>query len=209
MVSSVLCFKVMARSLVSVCFLSFFTFAGLAHAEQPLTQKVITNWLNSLDALEAWSKKNEEAFNRLETNDQDNGLSPEVMISELKATGLYSDAAALMRKQGFNSPEEWADVQVRIMKATMSLQMEVEAQNTDIQAEIDKIRSNPDIPQEYKDQMIAMMESSKQTLEALSNASPADKAAVKPFLGQIMTRLEQMDVDEGEPAFDGEGIPRE
>lgn len=202
--------KVILSTVVKGWFVLVLLFAGWAHAEQPLNETVINNWLNSLDALEAWSKKHEEAFSKLEDNDQDNGLSPEAMIAELKAAGLYSDAESLLRKNGFKSPEAWADVQVRIMKAAMSLQMEAEAQNTDIQAEIDKIKSNPDIPAEYKEQMIALMTSSQQMLKSLSNASAEDKAAVKPHLEKILMRLEQMDVEEGgEPSFQGRGIPRE
>jgi len=180
-----------------------------AQAEQPLNDKIINSWLSSLDALEAWSKKHEEAFSKLEENDQDNGMSPESMIAELKAAGLYSDAAALLRKYGFKSPEDWADVQVRIMKAVMSLQMEAEAQHTDMQAEIEKIRKNSDIPAEYKEQMIAMMESSKKMLEEMSNAAPEDKAAVKPHLDKIISRLEQMDVEGDDAPLQGHGIPRE
>ncbi len=161
-----------------------------AFAEQPLTSSLIQQWLNSIDSIQQWAEQQEGLDDNMSDLPSDEAFSVESMIAQLKGANLYGEAKSIMRDNGFDSPEQWADIQMRIVKAMVALEMEKENVNIDIQAQIDQINSNPSIPDDQKEMMINMMQSSMKMMESMSNASEADKSAIKPYLSQIKQKLE-------------------
>lgn len=168
--------------------------ASLSQAEQPLTKQTIEQWLDSIDAIQTWAEK-QDALQDSPTEDPNNSFSPDILINQLKAANLYDQAEDIIQDNGFDSPEQWADIQMRIVKSVISLEMDKENVNTDVQAQFDKIQNDPSIPDEQKQMMINMMQSSMKMMENISNASPADKAAIKPYIQQIKQKLNDEDED--------------
>ena len=166
---------------------------SLASAEQPLTGKQIQQWLNSIDEIQKWAE-GQEALGDIPDGPND-PFTVEAMINQLKAANLYDEAEDVVEKSGFDSPEEWAEIQMRIVKAMISLEIEKENMNVDIQAQLDQIKNDPSIPPEQKEMMLNMMQSSMSMMQSMSNASPADKAAIKPYLPQIREKLDSDDMN--------------
>jgi len=164
--------------------------ASFANAGQALTGKQVQQWLNSIDAIQQWAEKQEGLDDKMPENTNEM-FSAEAMVAQLKAAGLYNDAKNIIQDNGFDSPEQWADIQMKIIKAMISLEMDKENVNAkEIQAQLDQIKNNPSIPAEQKEMMINMMQSSMSMMEQMSNAPEADKAALKPFLPQIKKKLD-------------------
>ncbi|MFD2230992.1 hypothetical protein [Alkalimarinus sediminis] len=163
--------------------------ASLAQAEQPLTQQNIEQWLNSIDSIQQWAE-GQEALEDNPAEEVNDTFSADMLINQLKAANLYHEAEDIIQKSGFDSAEEWADIQMRIIKSMIALEIEKENVDVDVQAQLDQIRNNPSIPDEQKEMMINMMQSSMKMMESMSNASPADKAAIKPYIEQIRQKLE-------------------
>jgi hypothetical protein len=163
--------------------------ASFANAAQALTDKQIQQWLNSIDAIQQWAEKQEGLDDKMPENTNEM-FSAEAMVAQLKSAGLYNDAENIIQDNGFDSPEQWANIQMKIIKAMISLEMDKENVNaSEIQAQLDKIKNNPSISAEQKEMMINMMQSSMGMMEQMSNAPEADKIALKPFLPQIKKKL--------------------
>lgn len=163
--------------------------ASIAQAEQPLTNQQIEQWLSSIDSIQKWAESN-EALQDDPTQDPNDSFSADMLINQLKAANLYDEAEDIIQENGFDSPEQWADIQMRIIKSMISLEIEKENINADVQAQLDQIKNNPSIPDEQKEMMMNMMQSSMKMMESMSNASPADKAAIKPYIQQIRQKLD-------------------
>lgn len=164
--------------------------ASLANAEQALTSKQIQQWLNSVNTIQQWAEKQEGLEDKMPANTND-VFSAEAMIAQLKEAGVYNDAKTIIQDNGFDSPEQWASIQMKIIKAMISLEMDKENVNaSEIQAQLDQIKNNPSIPAEQKEMMINMIKSSMGMIEQMSNAPEADKKALKPFLPQIKKKLD-------------------
>jgi len=160
-----------------------------ANAEQALTGKVIQKWLDSFEPIQSWADKQPGLQDDL-THSPDDALSVDAMVAQLKAANLYDEAKDVIRDNGFDSPEQWLGVQIRIIKAMMSLQMEKDGTDFDVLGQIEKIKNNPSITEEQKKLMLNMMQSSVKMMEKISDAPPADKIAIQPYLPQIMKKLD-------------------
>lgn len=163
--------------------------ASTAQAEQPLTNQQIEQWLSSIDSIQKWAESN-EALQDESAQGPNDSFSADMLINQLKAANLYDEAEDIIQENGFDSPEQWADIQMRIIKSMISLEIEKENVDADVQAQLDQIKNNPSIPDEQKEMMMNMMQSSMKMMESMSNASPADKAAIKPYIQQIKQKLD-------------------
>lgn len=164
--------------------------ASLAQAEQPLTPKVIEQWLTSTDSIQQWFDSHEALQDDSPEEDDEGAFTLEYMIGELKAAGVYSEAENVVQKAGYDSLEQWGDIQLRIVKAVMSIEIEKGYASGEIQSHLDQIKNNPHISEEQKAMALNMIQSSIDMAKSMANASPADKAAVKPYIQQIQQKLD-------------------
>ncbi len=171
--------------------------ASFANAEQALTSKQIQQWLSSVDAIIQWSEK-QEALKEDEDDDTETEFSVESMIKELKTAGLYDEAEKIIQDNGYDSPEQWVNIHIKIIRAAFALQMESKKDQINAQkmmAQLEEFKNNPSIPAEQKEVMINMMQSSFDNMQEMSKAPEADKEAIKPFLAQVKEKLEDEDED--------------
>ncbi|OZG73889.1 hypothetical protein BTA51_08875 [Hahella sp. CCB-MM4] len=162
-----------------------FMFAGwMAHAEVALTEEVVDRWIKSQEAIMKWGEEHQEALDDLDHD----GFPADVaeFVAPLKKSGLYSEAEDVLEEYGFDTPEDWAGVTLRIMHAMGAVQMEAQASNFDAQAQIDQIKNDPNIPKEQKDAMLKMMEEGLAMMERAKNAPKADVEAIRPQVGKLM-----------------------
>lgn len=170
--------------------------ASFANAEQTLTSQQIQQWLKSADAILQWADKQEDLQEDDEDVDIEEAFSKEFLISQVKEAGLYDEAKNIVQNNGYDSLEEWASIQIKIMKTMLALEMEQEKGKADeMMAQLEAFKNNPSIPAEQKEMMINMMQSGLQMMEQLSNVPDADKAALKPFLSQVKQKLDDDDED--------------
>lgn len=167
-------------------------------AQVPINDRTINHWLDSLDAMNSWSKSNPEKQAMLDEMDEQmdaqgpDSFSADMMIQQMKAAGVYQEAIGILRKHGFDSPDLWADYHMRLIKAVMSLQMDSHQMGSQMQAQMDEIRNSPSLSEEQKAQMMAMMESTMGMMKPMFQAPEADRQAVKPHVDRIMERLDRM-----------------
>lgn len=167
--------------------------SSLAQAEQPLTPKIIEHWLSSTDSIQQWFDSYEALQDDSSEEDDEAEFTLEYMIGELKAAGAYNEAEDVVQKAGFDSLEQWGGIQIRIVKAAMSIEIEKGYASGEIQSHFDQIKNNPHISEEQKAAALNMIQSSIDMANSMSNASPADKAAIKPYLQQIQQKLNDDD----------------
>ncbi|WP_020409544.1 hypothetical protein [Hahella ganghwensis] len=160
-------------------------FAGWsANAEVALSEEVVDRWIESQQAIMKWSEENKDALDGLDHEGIPSNVAE--FVKPLKNSGLYSEAEDVLEDYGFDTPEDWAGVSLRIMHAVGAVQMEAQAANFDAQAQIDQIKNDPNIPQEQKDMMLKMMSEGLEMMERAKNAPKADVEAVRPQMGKIM-----------------------
>ncbi|MDX1451276.1 MAG: hypothetical protein R3183_01880 [Oleiphilaceae bacterium] len=182
--------------LATLCLCASLFFSLSAAAASPLTGKQIENWIASQQALQQWGDANadkiaryEAEMDRTEVNPMD--FSAETMLKPLRASGLYSDAESIVKKNGFKTLEEWANMTIRISKAAASIEMDQMPEAFDM-AEMQAMMNS----QEFSDEQRAMMQQAidqanmmrKQFTEGIT---AEDKQAVRPYLQQIMQIMEQ------------------
>ena len=173
--------------------------ASFANAEQALTSQQIQQWLKSADSIQQWADKHEDLLEEDENEEVniDESFSAEFLIAQVKEAGLYDEAKNIVQDNGYDSLEEWTNIQIKIMKTMMALEMEKEKGKTDeMMAQLEAFKNNPSIPAEQKEMMTNMMQSGLQMMEKLSNVPDADKAALKPFLSQVKQKLDWDDEDD-------------
>ncbi|UZE96043.1 hypothetical protein [Alkalimarinus alittae] len=162
--------------------------ASAVHAEQPLTKQAIEKWLSSIDSIQAWSDS-VEVLQDDSSDDAEDSFTVDGMLNQLKAANVYDEAEDVVQKGGFDSLEQFADIQIRIVKAMMSLEIDKGYAGGEIQAHLDQIKNNPHISEEQKAMAMNMIQSSIDMAKSMANSSPADKAAIKPYIQQIQQKL--------------------
>ena len=146
-----------------------------------LKSKDVTQWLTSMPILKPWlaEHENELSANISEPN------NPEVVFKEsipaLKKAGLYNELNGKVKKLGYDNPEQWTSVTQQVTFAWMALEMEDnKTQINEAKAQYEAMKVNPDIPDAQKAMMEQMMAPALVMVDLASQASDADKKAVKP-----------------------------
>ena len=107
-------------------------------------------------------------------------------LSEMQAHEGYGDLLAMIRKHGFDSAEQWAQVGDRVVRAYAALKIASEAPDMDQQmAQAMQELENANLTPEQKQMMQGMLQSSTVVVNAFRDVPDADKAAVQPHIGAI------------------------
>ncbi len=175
--------------------LALFVLTGNLFAAQPITDKLIDNWIASQKALQAWGDKHEaeiakyeEQIDMTQVNPLD--FSAETMLKPLKASGLYGQAEDIVTKHNFDNLEQWADLTIRITKIAASIEME-KAPGAFDTSEIEAMLGSGQIPPEQEAMMRQAIEQAKALRAQLSEGiSQAERQAIQPYLPQIMQLME-------------------
>lgn|SRR5690554_68327 len=158
---------------------------------QELTGDVLDRWLESQPALQAWAMEHKDELEPYESADELSDLkSTDNMLRSLRESGLYEEAASVMDEYGFNSPEEWADVTIRTIKAYLA--NELEGREADIEmlkAQLSALEEDDQVPQPQKDAMLQALRGNLAMVELVRSAPENDRMAVKPHMEKIRNHM--------------------
>ncbi len=165
--------------------------SGWVQAQDALTEELVDRWISSQKAMSDWGDQHADKMDELQHDGIPNSVAE--FLQPLRTTDLYDEAENILEGYGFDSPEDWAEVSLRIMHAMGAVQMEGQAMNYDIQAQIEQMQNDPNIPAEQKEMMLKMMQQGMQMMEMAKNAPKADVDAIRPQLDKIMEFFEGED----------------
>jgi hypothetical protein len=157
---------------------------GQVQGQGPLTADQVTAFIASHAALRAMQEKYAAEFSGANNPNAANPFG--AVMASIKASQGYDEFETAIEKQGFDDIEEWAAVANRVTMAFMAISLE--AQGAQMKAQLDQARkqleANTSMPPEQKKMMLQQMEASAGMMTGL-NVSEADKAAVRPRLGEL------------------------
>src|SRR5690554_1254323 len=149
-----------------------------------LTSDVLDRWLQSQPALQAWAMEHQDQLAPYESADELSDLkSTDNMLRSLRESGLYEDAAAVMGDYGFSSPEEWADVTIRTIKAYLA--NELEGRDADIEmlkAQLAALEEDDQVPQPQKDAMLQALRGNLAMVELVRSEEHTSELQSRPHL---------------------------
>lgn len=163
---------------------------GLAQQEPALTDRLVTSFIASFPDAQAFGERHRLDEVESATTPDDMADPFGEAVRHLRAKGLYGEFRSVVRRHGFASPEQWAGVAERVMKAYVANAMgerNVDV-NAQMQAAIKQLQSDPNIPDAQKEAIVKRMRGSAAMMSNMADASPADRAAVRPH----MTRLKEI-----------------
>lgn len=173
--------------------IGFFTatlFGTAALAQQaPLTEKIINNYIDSLQKMEAVST-------RLSAEDTDDGATMAQLWLEgdtaaiadyLRSKDYFPEIQKAVKEAGFANTEDWVNIAQRITQAFMALEIGEEgpAVATQMQESIQQIQNNEQLSAEQKDAIIQQLARSQEQLSQIENVSSADRDAVEPHMDRL------------------------
>lgn len=132
-----------------------------------------------------------------EVGDDGDAASTTFLISDW-VQGLRGQASVqgVLKKHGYDF-DQWAIIATQVTQAYVALKLSHQGQDALDQwqqAKID-IENNPDLPEEYKAQMLTQLQSSMAQLEFLMAASPEDQAVIQPLVPALDTIFEWTEED--------------
>lgn len=163
-------------------------FSPLSFADN-LTDMQVTQWIKAWPTLQTWGDKHEKELKshtgNVATNKPEDTIDNwfKNLAPQLKASGYYKEYSNLLKKHGFSSVEQWADISNRIFAATMSAQME--QQNPGIKAQMQASMEQlnaANLPPEQQKMMMQMMQQTQAAFRAMEKVPAADTAIITKHL---------------------------
>lgn len=168
--------------------LALFTTWSLA---ADLSTKEVEQWLQSAPELQSWLEKQEDKLEQ--ASGLDDNLSDEDLllqtVQQLKKVGIHDDLNKKVKAAGFADVMHWLKASQQISLAYMALVMEEQlGQRAELEDQLKQLEV-AQLPEESKEMMRAMLQSSLAMLDAIAAVSDADKAAVQPYLEQLTQQV--------------------
>lgn len=152
--------------------------AGTVFAQQALDRATVNRWADSMLEIQRWADTQPDSlfdddFNETDPFDFEGSLARSVQ--------QYGEVRRIINRHGFSNGDQWASVGSRIMNAYFAIEMERESpeMNREMQEALREIDSSPHLTPEQKAMMRAQIQQGMQMVEQMSNAPPADIAAVR------------------------------
>lgn len=154
-----------------------------------LTGTLVSQWIKSQPAVEAFGDKHESTLSPYDANIEKQGSLSDAFkqgVVALKKTGLYGEFEDVIEGYGFDSPEQWSQVGSQIMMAYMALEMKKQGpQMQQMMEQMQAMMNNDQIPAEQKQMMMNAMKQSKNMYESSKDVPQADIDAITPYLSQL------------------------
>ncbi len=164
---------------------------GLA---QGLDDSAINNWLDSMEALQAWAE--EEGIEDDPIADGHPGEDDfEQMLA--KAAREHPQAGRIIRANGFSGADDWAGTGARIISAWMAVEIErenpqMEEQMRQMEQQVEQMRNDPNIPEQQREMMVQQMEQARSMMRSMTeDVSDEDKAAVRRNRDRLNSVMDQ------------------
>lgn len=183
----------MKRITVPLLIISLF-FSPLIFAGDELTAKTVRNFIDSLKDLEQLGKKyeNDPAFEVESNQSVDQAMQQmqapfSTMNSAMRGSKAYDEYVKLLKRNGFDSPEQWSRNGNRIYRAMAVVQMEKEipADMDQQMARAQEQMRNSGMSAEQQQMMMNMMSASQQMMQQFRDVPQADRDVVKPYIAEF------------------------
>jgi len=159
-----------------------------ANTEQPLGAKQIQMWLNSSDAIQEWTQK-QESLRKGISEKPGVSLTVNSMMEKLKTANVYDKAQKVIKGEGFDSAEQWAALQLRIVKAMVTLDMISSNRISRAESKLQEIKRNSSMNDKQKSKRISIIQTNIELMNRMANAPEADKKAIEPYLSKIKQKF--------------------
>lgn len=158
-----------------------------------LTTKDVEQWLTSAPELQAWLEKQEHKLEQASAID-DNLNDADILqqaIQQLKQVGVHDELEQRVKQAKYESVTQWLQQSQQISLAYMALVMQEQlGERSEIEQQLALIEA-AEMPEDDKEMMRAMLNSSLAMFDAIVAVSEADKAAVQPYLEQLTAQIEE------------------
>lgn len=161
--------------------------------QAPLTDDQVGAFIASFPVLRAMGERYGKELAAIADPNNPNPANPYgAMMAQIKGSRGYEEFVAAVEKHGFDDMEEWSAVASRVMMAYMAITME--SQSAEMKAQLDQTRkqleADTTMPPEQKKMLLQQLEASAGMMTGL-NVSEADKAAIRPRLGELERVMNQ------------------
>ncbi|MEQ3761859.1 MAG: hypothetical protein ABNH15_02265 [Alcanivorax sp.] len=171
------------RLVMAMLALSLSTFS---YAE--LTEKQVSRWVESMPSVQTWIEKNSDKVNKHDLMKTDNGGMAGMFdgaLKELKRVGLDEDFSNLIKTQGYDSEQQWAEDSSEIVLTFMAITMEKQSLNRQaIEQQLAQVKNSP-LPEAQKKMMANMLQSSLSMMDEVEAVPVEDKTLVRPYMSKI------------------------
>lgn len=188
------------KTIITFIFGSLLSITLLATSQsalaENLTDKQVTQWMKAWPQLQAYGEKHEKDFKQFEEK-MSNGEKAKIgewftnISHTLKASGHYDEYTSLLKKNGFSSVEDWADISNRIIEAVMSASIKKQdpAVMAQMKASMEQLNA-ANLPPEQKKMMMQMMQQSQDMFKSMDNVPAADVSLISKHLPALTKLLE-------------------
>lgn len=168
----------------------------------PLKYAEISGFITSLQELQALGEQYRASPSRArESHRRSSGEHDGHWLTEsvgaMRGHPVYEKIQAIVRAHGFQSAEQWGEVGDRVVRAFLAVSMDqqVPGMEAEMEKALQELEHSDSLTLEQKTIMRQSMLNSLAQVRSLTDAPPADIAAVRPR----MTELESAFKDTGEP----------
>lgn len=144
-----------------------------------LTAKRVKSWITS------YKKSQKLNMPELQQSAVKEDQSAAEMMESLKASKQYNDLLAIVKSEGFNGVEQWTKVGMQVAQAYASITINKNEVNQQLKNSIAEIQNNSALSEQQKQFMINMAKQASGMVETMTQASQANKNAVKSHQGEL------------------------
>ena len=157
-----------------------------AYAE--LTKSQVERWVASLEPVQHWIEENQDKVNKQDLMKPGKGGMSDMFdnaLTELEKAGIADDFESVVKKQGYDSSEAWADDSGEITLAYLATTMEGKIPSrAAIEKQLSQVDASP-LPAAQKNMMRNMLEGTLSMISEVENVPAGDKALIQPYIKKI------------------------
>jgi hypothetical protein len=147
--------------------------SGVVFAQQALDNNTVNRWADSMEEIQEWGETQSDF------DDPSDPMDFEGAFAEVAQR--HAEVRRIIARHGFSDGDEWAAIGARVLNAYGAMRMEEESPGyrQEMETQLREIENSPHLTPEQKQMMRQQMEQAMQLIEGMSDAPPADVAAVR------------------------------
>lgn len=157
-----------------------------------LTQKKVERWVDSLEPVQHWIEANEDKVDKKNLMKAGQGGMAGMFdnaLAELDKAGVREDFEKVVKEQGYDSAESWAEDSGEITLAYLATSMEGKIPDrAAIEKQLTQVDASP-LPAAQKNMMRNMLEGTLSMISEVEDVPAQDKALIQPYIKQIEERF--------------------
>ncbi len=169
----------------------------MAQAATPLGEDDIQNFMKAMKPLQELGDKYDFENNEdgpSENLDLDEFSPMSHALENVKEHESYEEFKTIILQAGFSSPQQWASVGDRVLRAYTSLRIIEEMTPERIEEmlkSVEEVKKNQYLSPEIKKQLLESLSQTMTMKENISQSTKADQEALKPYLAKLERLFEE------------------